>query len=284
MRTTIIKACALNITVHPHKPEYYTQIIEKAFKERNRCDGGSDTVFIIGSVTKTDEGCCGCLYRFTDIHHLNWFNDKTKMPATGDELSEVIVPEHMKANLKEYAFVLFEASHILVVQHYHNGVSLSSSKAHKVFERLLNQDTIMRDFGKVDVQVISHPSTIEAILKAQDIYRLDLRVSLPNPDDDPDVQDIFDEIGGQNAQSLNQSLTAKENEHLQLSARNKALIKASSQHGSSVAYIESDKNNPLSTERAPYIENTSYNSENQNFIHTLMELAGKMVEKIKTKR
>ncbi|NMG04926.1 DUF4747 family protein [Azoarcus taiwanensis] len=152
---------AVNITMHPHSPDLYAQLIKDAKKLKCFSRLSKDKAGLIASVYYHDKSkgrsspLTGDLYRFSDIDlEGNWFNTQTNQHAEENDLKGVSIPEHLKPNSSRFSYIFFPETHVLFYESYYDGHSLSNRSVLKLIEGSLNDPRLVQKYGVVDVTVI----------------------------------------------------------------------------------------------------------------------------------
>lgn len=180
----------INITMHPHKPERYVDLIKAAVT--NRCVssiGNLQSVLItsVGSFElgndKPDAILRGNLVKFQNIDFDgNWFDTESNAVAAEQDLASVNIPPNLKPNSMFYDFVFFPDKHLLVYEAKSKDSSITPAVAVKAFTNIFNQSALQDEFGVIEVTHIPETHLLDNALALKNISNIKLHITRPNAD------------------------------------------------------------------------------------------------------
>lgn len=230
-----LEVSALNIKIHPHAPKRYVKLLKDVFSAANSVKiRGTDwgTPGWISEVTPDQprEGLYGEFYKFLNIDPRDpWFDQRNREVIEIDEdQDELPVPEHLKPNLQKVRFVFYPKKHRL----FFDSQNFSPNNARKLLTNLFSSKDITDKYGHVDIEVESSREAIDKILAIPSKTKLEIRISLPNPDDtSEDEQRVLDRLRGQNARTINETYTGLREEGLNPDESTKTLMRVAQSNG-----------------------------------------------------
>lgn len=179
----------LNIVAHPHSHEIYLNLIQFCRKHR-----------IKGFVNKSRQGHIGTLsdkhigekilhgqiffYKSINVDE-PWLDIKEESVAENDDLEAIIKEtQNFKPEFKKMGFVLDATTHYLHFERFNeNRDSFSPAYVQRFFNTMLNQETTLVKFGKIDVTTIPKSDSLDRIFEIHGLRKLTISLSRPNPDD-----------------------------------------------------------------------------------------------------
>jgi hypothetical protein len=226
---------ALNIKTEPHSPEGYLSLLEFIFEKKILGKIRGHDYLMIGSLKRFDVGephekMAGFLYKFTDIDpHLPWVDINTRRRVENETLGFVLeIPESIKPNLKEIPYVFHADRHRLVFE----STSPSASSIMKAFDGIFSDPLIRAKFGLVDVELEISQEAIETILGYENIRKLNIRISRPNPDDISELEEeVYRRLNNQNIRSIEETMTSSSPEGICPDDYTKAMMNVSRSNG-----------------------------------------------------
>jgi hypothetical protein len=188
----------INIRVHKrdHSPKNYSQMW-KIFAAQRRSVLHANTALMIGDIRLQDENdpespIYGYLYRFLDIKREDpWFDIESHKQADQKDVNRVLIPENLKAALKEIPYYFDVKEHKLYFVRSEMQTGVSPWMVLKLIQSLGSADEVVKTFGKVDATVLTDQSKLEEIYKWQVIKTLEVSIERPNPTDFDDEQEVF---------------------------------------------------------------------------------------------
>ncbi|WP_339776978.1 DUF4747 family protein [uncultured Methylophaga sp.] len=189
-----IEIAAVNITIQPHSPQKYIELMNDVYRSISETQIYGDNYAILSTMTRLDSKnktspLIGDIFKFTKINKDdNWFNITTNEFASEDELEKVNIPEHLKPNSSRFSFIFYPKEHLFFYESFYDGNNLGPSNIIKFLERLFSQKTILDKYGHVDLTIVPEADKLSEALKMKVKERLDLIVKRPNPDDQADAE------------------------------------------------------------------------------------------------
>lgn len=229
-----LEAGVLNVVIHPHSPGKYVDLLrETSNLRRNGKIQGSDHL-LIGpySTIKSEptDGVYGFLYKFVNIDpSAPWLNLSSMEPAVNEDGEPINpVPPHLAPNLRTIPFVFFPTGHRLFFDRKY----LSPLSASKAMYAIFNQPEIVQKFGEVSVNMEATDETIDQIKRIPALTKLNICVTLPNPDELSDrAQRVQERIRIQNAKKYSQEYTGSKDDGLKPDDESEAAMELALSNG-----------------------------------------------------
>lgn len=207
-RRVKVEVSALNIRLHPHDEGRYQALIDRLFglKKIVRVHGDRSALMTqLSRSRETNNYVMGTITTFTNIDFdAPWFNALTMAEATNTELQRVSVPENLYPNVSSFYFRFDYDNHILLFEKYGNGRTLTHSFALKYVQGLVEDPSIVAEFGDVKVTLVQSPGGKERLFDIPRITKLTVYIERPNADLWPDdFEELAEEhLGEKNARSM----------------------------------------------------------------------------------
>ncbi|MCL9850644.1 DUF4747 family protein (plasmid) [Ralstonia solanacearum P673] len=188
----------INIRVHGrgHYSRNYVELW-KMFWGQRKYVIHANTALMIGDVRFEDESnpespIYGYLYRFLDIGRDEpWFDIEQHKQADPGDVSQIKIPEKLKASLKEIPYFFDVKKHKLYFVRKEMETGVSPWMVLKLIQRLGEARIVVEKFGKVDATILTDQSRLEELYRWQVIKTLEISIERPNPTDYDDEQEVF---------------------------------------------------------------------------------------------
>lgn len=283
-RLKTLKLGILNITIHPHSPDLYVELLQEVDRLGQAVQIWGHTSGTLGWMRpipkrKPSEGLYGVLYKFLNIDPREpWLDLKKRRPLQTEEGDAIPqVPDHLKPNTKEVFFVFYPTCHRL----FFDASLLSPGYAETLMNRLFQNSEIVKRFGQVDVTVESSQEVVDRILAIPALTKLEIVLKRPNQDDSGLAARILERLERQHVRRLTETLTAVRQEPLQPDAETVNLMKLAQSNGSIRADgWEEDRRVEESTLPHPRIEKDRYDPGLETFGQAIFRLSECVMDKI----
>ena len=188
------------------------------------------------------------------------------------------VPEYLKPHLRKIIFVFYPKKHRLFFDMH----KFSPNNARRLLSALFSHDTIVKNFGHVDVEVETSKEAIEKILEIPSKTKLEIKISLPNPDDiSEEEQRVIDRLKNQNARTVKETYTSTKEEGLKPDHETITLMRVVKSNGYvHVTGYEGEKKIEKSTLDHPLFEQEYYNPDTTTTKDALLGLSGRLMASI----
>lgn len=284
-RRKTLRLSALNIKTEPHTQERYVHLIQFVFGHSilGKLSGHNQLMIGVLESLDTDDpmvGFKGFLYRFTNIdRNAPWLDIGTRELVESDSaVQRIIIPEDLRPNCKKIPFVFDAQRHRLIFE----STSPTAPSIRVAFESIFNDPMVQEEFGLVDVELEVRREAIEYILGLENIRKLEIRVSRPNPDDISELEDeVYRRLQNQNVRRIDETLTAASAEGILPDQWTKGLIAASRSDGSTVARaIIGGEKKEVSTSNKPLIVSHSYDPYEQSLMEAMTRGTNELLEEV----
>jgi len=265
-----IRIVSLNITIQPHSPEMYIELLRMAFKLKLPVKLRGSDYGMIGSFkyNKESETITGDIYKFLSIDLSKpWFNSEKLKKAEDEDLEELNIPAKLKPNLETFAYIFYPQGHHLFVETYNDGNTLGPMQVKRLIEKLLSSPEIVSKFGEVDVTIEPMAESLEQIFNIPSLSRLTIRVNRPNPDDlDELEEEVFQRMDEEHVSKEEHVLTGIRGQSIEPSESTRRLARVAASNG----YVKGrgrgadDSVIEISTIKHPFIAETTYDADVQS--------------------
>ena len=273
---------AINITMHPHKPEWYGDVIrslhERAIITQVRgLDWG-----MIGTLThhSDDSVITGTIWRFLNLDPSEpWLNLQTRSPMSG-EGDEPIIPDHLKPHLRRFEFVFFTNGHRI----FFDSRKASPATVQRLLLGLFSDPVISRKYGDISVVVESDHQTIDSILSIHRRAYIEIFFKKPNADDLSEIQKrMLDRMNAQNAASLDETWKGPRGGNIQPDRETIGLMEMalSNGHVKAVGYTEGEERVELDSDSHPVKKDVSYDPDEETVWEVLVDTGRKLLSKLR---
>lgn len=280
-RLRSIKIGALNITIHPHSPEKYIQLFRDARRLRRSVRYKANHYAMLGSVRNIERdefasGIYGLLYRHLDFEQDEpWLNIREEKPADEDDLESITIPEHLKPGLIMTRYVFFPTKHRLFYEMKNEeNKHLGPTTAQKIFNTILNQECLVKEYGEVTVVIEPSKEGLDKIFRIPKLERLSMEVCRPNADDLEEAErKLFKRLTRQNAQKEEVELIAEKGASLEPDDDTKMLARIAASNGKVYGKGKDENNNPLeeSTIEHPWSDVVKFNPKIQDGLSAFLQ-------------
>ena len=203
-RSRRFEVAVINITMHPHSPERYVELFQRAATPTQylRCRGDEQMVLpAVHPCAPHDclSGLYGWLYRGLDLGGNTGGSLRTLRELDPGDASRI--PPEVRARFKSTPFVFLPRGHRLFFCASEGTERFNPAHTAKALRLLLNRPDLQERFGEVAVTIESKEETVEQVLMMPSLTKLMIFVTLPNDDvfSDRDVQRALERLRVQNA-------------------------------------------------------------------------------------
>lgn len=272
----------LNIKIHPHTPDLYHQMFKTAFSHRlvskiRGVDSG-----MIGSFREDqfeEKGVLfGYIFKFLNINpHEKWLNLSNFETIDPLETGELPVPETLKPNLRQIGYVFYPERHRLLF----DSTLITPGSALNFFKRLFGDQSIVSQFGPVDINIEATHEAIARILSIPQIKKLVIKFTRPNNDDTAGLEGAIQaRIEGQNIKRFQQEASTDDAEGIVPDEETKALMNIARSNGSVFAMgYDGDEKIEHSTIDHPIKERMLYYPDLENKTQTMINFSISLIKK-----
>lgn len=258
---------ALNITMQPHSPTKYVELIRAASRMKKPAKIFGDQFGLLVGARKLDAASelspiCGDIYKFANIDlDSEWFNTSTNQFASLDELEDVKLPEYLKPNSSRFYYVFYPKNHILIYEGYYDGNTLSPSNAVRFFENIFSAQNITKRFGQIDVTHEPETDALDKALQMKHKDKISMIIKRPNPDDLAGAErEVLKRLRAINAERQEISYKAASADGLELDQEVETLARVAARNGDVYVKGKDAENRPqeYSTKNHPLLETEYY--------------------------
>ena len=278
-RKTRMTVCALNIIIHDAEKRDYAKLLVESAKLQEVVSFNKTHAGTLLGVKKKNvyekDYLFGTLCRFVNINP-PYFDSIRQSIITDEDGNPIdLVESHIKANAELISFCLFEEEHYLFVV----SNKMSPSMAKKFFENLFQHESIIQQFGSVDVMLQTTKEAIDAIFAMFSIRNLHITVNRPNPHNlnqySLDVEKFLDD---QRAEKLNFIMASRNKDGIAPKGLTKDFIESAKNNGRVQAKgldLEG-KSVTLDTDNSPLTDTDYYDKAIEDANIVLVNIAKKI--------
>ncbi len=268
-----VSVAGLNIRLHDHDDDrVYDRLIRRLAELRRAVDIGRDQRMALMTAGKTRVRRLGAyrgeLARFTKLDATeDWFNEKKFGVADESDLDEIVIPDHLKPNLRSCRYIFIPSKHVLIFQQYASGVTFSPHQMIAYFEKIMAESEIKEEFGEADIGVIASAEILESIFSSNFIRSIRIRVQRPNPADFGDKEGtVLDRMKRNNAKQWTESWDGVSGGSLTPDEDVKEFAEVALKNGKIDAFVKDEAGALIkkSSESHPKIENHRYDPEEES--------------------
>jgi hypothetical protein len=282
----------INITMHPHTPERYVELLKAADKNKLLTSLGHNQSALINNVgfmnagdRAPDSPVRGTLIKFNDIDVQGaWFDVVNNKEADEADIAKVSIPDHLKPNMMSFEFVFFPKKHLLFYECFYKSNKLSPAMAMKALNGILNNPLLQESFGVIEITHVPEQDGLDTALASKRINNLVLRITRPNADHFSKIeQQYLAKMNKQNVAEIIEEHKAVKGEFLVIDQETKNKAKIAESNG----YVEmkglDGDNKPVhySTLSHPRVETGYYDINIDTPLSFLFKMARDIINKMK---
>lgn len=270
-----VVAGALNITMHPHSPQQYIELLKTASRNKKPVKIYGDQFGLLVGATKLStsksttatqvEPICGDIFKFSDIDFdSEWFNTLTNKFASEGDLENVKLPSNLKPNSSRFSYIFYPKNHILIYEAYYDGNSLAPQNAVRFFENLFKSNSISRKFGKIDVTHEPEADALQKALRMKYKDKITMIINRPNADDLARAErDFLQQLNALNAEKQEIAYKAASSDGLKMTKDLETIARVAARNGEVSVKGKDRENKPqeFSTKKHPLTETEYYNPD-----------------------
>ncbi|QYK02417.1 DUF4747 family protein [Shewanella psychrotolerans] len=281
---------AINITIQPHSPDMYLKLFRDVYKLKSPIKISGDQYALLSSLHKVKSGqkepgpITGDIYRFTSIDSDSpWFNLDTGDFADDSLMDDIKIPDNLKPNGARFSYIFYPEEHFLFYEGYYNGKSFGPQSAEKFIKSLLNRESIVAKYGKVDVTHIPSTDKLNDALKIPTKERIDMVITRPNADTFSKTQRrVMKRMNAINVETHEQSFKAIDGQSIKLDSDLTTMAKIAANNGMVSIKGKDINSKPIeySTTSHPFLSKIYYNSKVQDSFSALVDLTLSLKDEI----
>lgn len=290
-RKATYKIGALNITIHPHKPELYAKLFQTAFKARHPVKIIGDTFGVVHTMFnlvegQPEKGIHGNLIKYTAINPSDpWFDVNQGKEATKEQLKDLSIPDGLAPNMKWTRYFFDPTHHKLIWVCNGPNISFSPNTVWKIFLDFFLRAQVIKEFGQPDVTVEQDRDQLQRIFKMFRIDTLSIEYTRPNPDDDDDEKAekaVEEKLKAQRIQKVETVYKAEHNKGIVPDKTTKALSRLAMSNGHVAAKGRDDEGKKVeeNTQDHPWTATFKEQKNKMNFAEWLPRIIKDIIKKL----
>ncbi|MCG7598360.1 DUF4747 family protein [Halomonas sp. McH1-25] len=239
-----IRISGLNIKTHPHSPDSYVQLFERAISLQKPVNYHGNRYALLGSThekTLYDRRVItGQIYTFVDFDPTeDWLNTETNEPVSDDLKKEIELPQHLKPSFRKYEYIFFVNKHRLFFESKNtDGQSLGVSSLKRIFETIFSQKDVIANLEEVHVIPQAKHGALDEVLSISFMSRLYIEITRPNPDANTSSfnRKMLEKLDSQNAGKFEQKLSSVKDKSLEPDKETIELAKLATSDGEVISH------------------------------------------------
>lgn len=279
---------ALNIVTHPHSPENYVAMFERARRQMMTAKWRSDRGGLLLSFYPAQESAnvyFGQVGTFIALDaNEPWLSFKTGQPADENEMREINLPTDLQPSLQRHQFVFFPDEHRLVFHTRGAGHPPAGPSTMRGFlSRLLNKEEMTEQFGPVGITIEPEQDALDRVFGIHQLEKLTIYLERPNPDSGRTSQRKWqDRLKANNAHSEQTTLQSTRGEQLtpDEATREHADIAQSNGWVYGKGKDENGVVDTESTERHNLVEGEVFDPSVEDYFQAMMRKAQDIVRRV----
>ena len=176
----------VNIRLHPHSPEIYSNFIHDIYRLKQPINIHGDRYAMISMLDRSGEDgneVAGILTTFTRIETDGaWFDVSNLQEATDNQVSEINIPDNLYPNAASFYFMFDTKSHKIYVQQYSKGKQITSNSLLKYFRNISENLDILQKYKSAKISIVQSTSGLDALFSLKKINEIKITILKPNSD------------------------------------------------------------------------------------------------------
>lgn len=303
--TRHMEISALNITIHPHSPQLYIDMLNDAVtmqlsdqkSKKFLHIRGQEKAFLSPVLTTIVDGqtCLyGHVYRFFDLDISGgWLDIASGKEAQKEDLTQINIPDHLKPYVSGFYFIFFPNEHRLIFQssarpsHKRNQVRFSPHSAQMIFDQLFEKLSKQNEkYDNISVTVEQSPDALDNIWKLEVVRSLEIVITRPNNDDISHLDNsVKRRLEKMNASKMTETLSAEKGKSIvpDEDVKNLAAVALSNGYVEGTGKDAHGSPKKISTKFHPVSEVISYNHSIQIVFDAFLEGAKQLTSKLSSR-
>ena len=273
----------INITMHPHKPELYVELLKEAVRLKALAGIGNLQSALINRASPLEMGAknaavlSGTVARFQNIDMDGaWFDTSSSTIADESELAEINIPGHLKPNSTLYDFVFVPSVHKFFYEMESKDAKISPLQMEKALKDILNHPVLEKKYGRVEVTNVPEVDKLEKALAIKSISSVVLSITRPNADHFSTIERRFlAQMSAENVAEIYQEKKAVKGESINVTPDLRNAAKIAEQNGYAEVRGHDDSGSPVnfSTRTHPVKIASFYDSGTETTLSFLLKMA-----------
>ena len=176
----------VNIRLHPHSPEIYSNFIHDVYRLKLPVNIHGDRYAMISMLDRSGEDSneiSGIITTFTRIETDGaWFDAENLKEATDNQVSQVSIPDNLFPNSAAFYFLLDTKEHRIYVQQYSKGKQITSNSLLAFFRKIADNLEILAKYNSAKVSIVQSTVGLEALFNLKKINEIKITILKPNSD------------------------------------------------------------------------------------------------------
>lgn len=279
------EVAAINIRIPVGHQRDYRALLSALFALRKGVRVFGDT-FVAVSYFNPDSGY-GAFTKYTEIDvGGEWFDLDAFAVAKPEKIEEIFIPQNLRPNHASFYFTLDSSLHIIAFEKYSDSKSLSPRAVEIFFKEVFTIESIVQEFGRVEVDIVKSYSEVDRILNLPMLRLIRLTIRKPNPDDISGglAKIIEDRLREQNADELEEVLRSSD-DGLKPNKRTRELAHVAAENGHIHAKnLENGILKDHDSSETPLVETEKYSANDATAQSVFIRLSQKLFGVIREKR
>ncbi|WP_418358375.1 DUF4747 family protein [Shewanella basaltis] len=198
-------------------------------------------------------------------------------------MEDINIPDNLKPNGARFTYIFYPKEHLLFYEAYYEGKSFGPLNAERFVRNMLNQPSIVKKYGKVDVTHIPSKDELNEALKMPTKEKVELVITRPNPDSfDKTRQKVMKRMNATNVETYEQSFKAIQGSSIIIDGDLMTMAKIAASNGKVFIKGKDSNSNPIefSTTNHPLTRKQYFNPKLQDAFSVLCDLTSKLKDDI----
>lgn len=279
----------VNITIHPHSPERYVELLKDAVNLKLTASIGNLQSALINKVSPYEVGAkgkspllSGTFVRFQNIDtEGDWFDVLSSEIAQAEDLAKVNIPANLKPNTILYDFVFFPEVHKLFYEMESKDSKITPIQMESALRSILNSPELEEKYGRVEVTNIPETDKLIQALALKSISNIKLLITRPNADHFADLERQFlNQMNSENVGEIVIEKRAVKGESITVTDNLRDTAKIAEKNGYAEIKGHDEKGIPISfsTKSHPLKITDYFQSGKETTLSFLIKMAQKYLE------
>lgn len=176
----------VNIRLHPHSPEIYTNFIHDVYRQKQPINIHGDRYAMISMIDRSGEDgheVSGIITTFTRIETDGaWFDAANLQEATDNQVSKINIPDNLYPNASSFFFVFDTKEHKIYVQQYSKGKQITPNSLLRFFRKVSDQLEILQKYNSAKVSIVQSTEGLDELFNLKKINEIKITILKPNSD------------------------------------------------------------------------------------------------------
>lgn len=176
----------VNIRLHPHSPEIYSDFIHDVYRLKLPVNIHGDRYAMISMLDRSGENInevSGIITTFTRLDTDGaWFDAINLQEATDNQVSEINIPDNLYPNAASFYFLFDTKEHKIYVQQYSKGKQITSNSLLRFFGKIADNLNILEKYHSAKISIVQNTTGLDTLFNLKKISEIKITILKPNSD------------------------------------------------------------------------------------------------------